>query len=558
VGRSAPRATGAEIAIAAPGTISTARDSSSTPALSGYAAATVDVDPFTLGVGGVFNLTAESALAIVPPTGSDGEAEQMRGTGSARLTVVSPSEQTAAGSVMTATGTLHASGSVTGATDNSGTSSVDVLVKITQTSTSPPTYEVTVTKAGETGGGGILLSATWSGTPLAVDAYADDIAAGAPGTGTGASAPAAAPHLVTAELIEEPDVFSASNPLNVAAHQALQTLADALQDNRYTGTVADTLFNPSAEGGQASGIIATQDWVLFHRRRHKDCQKPQTAPPLAAKTYGVYVANTRSPRTVTQALSALANDESAIVQKLFKPAGTVTFAGGTANLTTAQQTLLDAWNATNPFERIAAGVIATDETDETVSLLQSRILAFQSAVSSVSTPNADEQLSNRTALSSLPNGGVDGQIALLTTVAPTICHHVYVAPLDGNAAGALAELERGMGIDRYLSTYSEDDQLFDLGEITFDDLTANVNSSALRVLADAGFLNRVSAYVIVPSAGTSPAEPLTAQAQAILTALEADTSNTTIDTAATAGTNVETWPTRCPVVSVFVAPLSIN
>ena len=307
VGRTAPTATGAEIAVAAPGTVTVTTDVSDALALSGYAGANVDVDPFTLGVGGIFNVTGEAALAMVPAPGSNNEAEQMQATGSARLTVVSPSQQTANGSVMTASGTLHASGGVSGATSNSGTSSIDVLVKIAQTSTVPPTYEVTVTKAGDTSADGILLSATWSGTPLTVMAFADDLSSDTTGTSVGTIneisnvAPvstATSAHVIAAELIEDSDVFSAANPLNVAAHQALQTLADALGDARYTGAIADKLFDPTAQGGQSSGITATQDWVLFHRRRHKHCQKAQVVTPVVSKTYGVYVANTRSATTL--------------------------------------------------------------------------------------------------------------------------------------------------------------------------------------------------------------------------------------------------------------------
>lgn len=551
VGRSARVAGGGgELEFAGPGATEAAAGGPTSGTFAGSLSASFDVDPFGLGVGGTFTVSADGALAADEAAGAVG----VRGSISATLTVQQPAQQTPNGTVVTATGTLQGNRSEAGAEVAPGTGSMQVVVDLTR---SGQTYEAKVT-SGDGGSGGVLLWASWQGSPLTVLAAGEsEAAAGAEPTATASNAasllgektPLANP-AAAAKLVASSDVFSSSNQLNVQAHDALQTLAKVFSDPGYTGAVAQKLFSATADGGGSAGLTATLDWVLFARRRHKDCQTAPP-PPVATKTYGVYVIEADGSAAYKLALSAVVHDEAVELERVgVRPAGTVSFTAATATLTTPAQAVVSAWSQAQPGGLIAAVVVATNETDEAATLLQQRVYAYQTAIASVSKPDANEQFFTHALLSSLPSGGVDGQIVLITQP-QTIGFHVYAAG-NSDAAASLARLvEGGITFDKYFANFEKANALIDLGTVTFADATATVEANALRTLAEANLQNGIERFVVVSQSG-APAEPENDQANAIMTALGATAPLPNVETVA-AGAGI-VWPADSPFVVVLEAP----
>jgi ATP-dependent protease HslVU (ClpYQ) peptidase subunit len=533
---------------AGPGTLEAPAGGDASGALAGSVSTSVDADPFALGVGGAFTLSAQGALvdqAAAAPVG-------IRGSISASLTVQRPATQTANGTVVVASGTLQGTRTGVGADTTPASGSAQISVEITR---SGQTYEIAVTSDGA---GEVLLWASLQGSPLTVQAAGElQAVAGTEPPATAANAatllgdqtPLANPE-AAAKLVASTDVFSPSNQLNVQAHAALQTLADVFDDPQYTGTVAARLFAATVGAGGSTGITATLDWVLFVRRRHKECQ---TAPAqtVAAKTYGVYVIEADNSAAYKLALSSVMQDDAVELKRIgVRAAGDVAFAGGTATLTSPVQSVVAAWSQTNPGALITAAVVATDETDEAASLLTQRVYSYQSAIASVSKPNTNEQLFNRGSLSSLPSSGVDGQIVLITQP-QALRYHVYAAG-NGDAAGALTALvENKEGIDKYFAIFA----LIDLGTVTFDDTTSTVEDNALKTLADANLQNGIERFVVVSQAG-APTEPISDQATAIMTELGASTPGPNVETVVAAAGIA--WPADSPFVVLLAAPGQIT
>lgn len=551
VARSAPVAGGGgELVFAGPGSLQPVAGGAGSGSLAAYASARFDVDPFALGVGGVFSLSAEGALA----NPASKPALGVRGSVTASLTVEQPAQETSAGTVLTAAGSLQGSRTETGADVPPSSGAMQVSLRITR---SGQTYEVAVTSDAAGSPGEVLLWATWQGTPTTVlaageiQAVAGVEPAGAAATAAtliGVATPLANPR-AAAKLVGSTDIFSPSNQLNVQAHGALQTLSDAFSDAQYTGTVATRLFSPTVDGGGATGITATRDWVLFVRRRHKDCQVAQ-APPPATKTYGVYVIEADNAEAYKLALSAVMHDDAIELKRVgVRGAGDAAFSAGTATLTSAAASVVAAWSATNPGGLIAAAVVATDETDETTAMLQQRVYAYQTAVASVSKPETNEQLFNRASLASLPDAGVDGQIVFITQPQP-IRYHVY-ATGNSDATASLARLvEGGISIDKYFSVFAAT-MLIDLGTLTFADTTATVETNALKTLADVGLQNGMERFVVISQSG-APTEPESDQASAIMSEIGATAPLPNVETVAAAAGIA--WPSDSPFVVLLAAP----
>lgn len=545
VGRSAPAGNGGELSCAGPGKIGVFSGGTLTRTrpVAAYAAARFDTDPFSLATGATFTATAEGAIAVDPGevVAAGASPIGMRGTLSATLTV----DQTATNDV-TASGTLQANGGTADGTP--GSASVAVTAEIKREAQA---FSVTITDSANRE---VLLYAGWQGTPLTVEA-----AMGVQRTGamarvdpsvadlTTVQTPIASP-FAAAKLVENADVFSATNQLNIDAHTALQTLTSVFSDSQYTGSVAAKLFDPTVSASNAASIIATLDWVLFVRRRHKQCQVVQQ-PAVATKTYSVFVIDAADSAHLKLAESAVVHDDPATFKQVtVRQAGTVSFGAGTSTLASSAQSVLSAWNGAQPGPTIAFAAVATDETDEAATLLRERALAYQAAVASAATPVANEQVLNRGLLHSLPGGGVDGQLVFVTLTA-SVRYHVYAAN-NNDSEGALASLVDGaQPFSSYFGIFTKARALSDLGTITFADQAATVVQSGLGTLTTVGLSTAVTRVVVVSKSGTAAEPP--SQVNQILTGIGVEGALPNVDSV---GASAAGWPADSPIV-VIVAPV---
>ena len=249
-------------------------------------------------------------------------------------------------------------------------------------------------------GGDLLFWASWQGSPLEIVAAAGEAVttrtAAAPpppapaATPAGVAAPPPAPPpaaaaaaptpvmeavgtvgvglfppppiprvLARAKLDEDASVFTVGNAAHTDAQAGLQTIATVLNDTRYTGTIEQQLFDANAGPGAASGVLtATRDWVLFHRRRTKDCDTATTA---------VVQTSTQEVRFVEQrhfgeVLRYLKGGNLAAAIAVSQRVGDADFQLGTATLVTPAATLFKEWQDLASGPPLAAAVAAEQAT----------------------------------------------------------------------------------------------------------------------------------------------------------------------------------------------------
>ncbi|MBC8291378.1 MAG: hypothetical protein H8E37_13835 [Planctomycetes bacterium] len=112
----------------------------------------------------------------------------------------------------------------------------------------------------------IVFEATWSNSPRQVQLKMD--LQGKGGAGKYLKL------LLSGILAESTDVLSAGNSYHNAAVTGLEMIGGAIQDPAFALTRQSLLFPPAAK--TVTELRATRDWVLFHRRRQRTCDKVET------------------------------------------------------------------------------------------------------------------------------------------------------------------------------------------------------------------------------------------------------------------------------------------
>jgi hypothetical protein len=325
-----------------------------------YARVRCTRNPFELNAGAAFNLEGEGAAADELSERSFGAL----GTAQADFTVKSRSPLSGGGQRVTAEGTLSALGHTVGGSSDSASGSVDVDLQLDlRTDTTPPTVEAHLRKAGGDGQGEIIVWATWQGTPLDIVVVAGPGDEGDTDSTTVSLANANLPTppikkiVAAAELKRSDAVFDDGNPAHEAAQSGLETLASVLHDTRYTGEIELQLFARDAgEGSGGGALTATRDWVLFHRRRIKDCDVAPPPPPPVATTKHLVMFVERE--RFTRVRSELKADRLASALKMSQKVGDAEFDKDTANLRTPVATLKNEWVALADSPPIGAAVAA--------------------------------------------------------------------------------------------------------------------------------------------------------------------------------------------------------
>ena len=77
--------------------------------------------------------------------------------------------------------------------------------------------------------------------------------------------------LLHARMTESAQVLSPTNDLHTLALRGLQVIGAALADSGFADAKAKLLFPPAQKPSDELTVEGTRDWVLFHRRRNKQC-----------------------------------------------------------------------------------------------------------------------------------------------------------------------------------------------------------------------------------------------------------------------------------------------
>jgi hypothetical protein len=185
-------------------------------------------------------------------------------------------------------------------------------------------------------------------------------------------------------LNKDPNIFSVTNTNHVGAMAALTIVGAALKEQTFVADKTKVLFPPPPPAQTAQAIRATRDWVLFHRRRTKQCEVVG-----ATRTYQVYEAvvpvGTRdnpvppNPPTVAELLQV--SDDAL---KPFVPIGVVSFNAGGSTPIGDLAALKAAWKKVPGGAILWAGIASRgDAKNDGDSLAAARLTALESQLDQV-------------------------------------------------------------------------------------------------------------------------------------------------------------------------------
>lgn len=238
---------------------------------------------------------------------------------------------------------------------------------------------------------------------------------------------------LTVNLVENADVFSEANLNHGLAIQSLKLISEAKKEPSFVSDKTKLLFpSPPAKGTDETTVRATRDWVLFHRRRTRQC-----AVAGAARRYQVYQFAATSDAVKQFDLRSL-NDVvpksplttadlqkvSAAQLQVFSLIGEVGFGASSSSIAGDISTLKSHWKKISGGQ-IVWGAIGSrgDAAGDGDTLAQSRLKTLEAALDQVS-PSARADV-----LPIVPppleNAGFDGVIVLINGGASSRSYRVF-------------------------------------------------------------------------------------------------------------------------------------
>ncbi|MFN0122732.1 MAG: hypothetical protein ACKV2V_19715 [Blastocatellia bacterium] len=274
----------------------------------------------------------------------------------------------------------------------------------------------------------LLLQASWAGSPMVIDAgiFLPDT--------TGANA-GLRPLARANPLRENNDVLLPGNAIHQQARNALDVIADALDDASFATVNARLLFPPAPRPVDELLVRAATDWVLFHRRRTKNCSEGIIAsPPPLTRRYRLWHLPVPSLRRAEPVIAALQQGENEKLEALltqlklrFVDDGMVEFEGGVATLRTAATEIQTSWQSITPGNHLLYSAIASrGEARQEDHLALNRLANVENAIRAAT--GRDTATLPPVVLPAVPTvlqqADADGVIILLTTL-ETNCQQVY-------------------------------------------------------------------------------------------------------------------------------------
>jgi len=372
----------------------------------------------------------------------------------------------------------------------------------------------------------IVANVSWDGSPVVATATVD------------LSHATTHEQLLRATLTESADVLVPGNAVYQLASNALDVIGAALQKPNFAAASRLVLFPPPAQPGDQLTVDAVRDWVLFQRRRTKDCADDVVVVPPPVRRYQIWTAEAATTQQASAIVAAVHSGSDAI-QKFVKLVGQVEFGGGVATADTPEWSLRADWQAAQAGPIVQYAAIATAGGADGDALAASRLATYESAISPDVTFASNAQTD---VLDSVPvvlaGPGFDGAIVVLTVPPPVqVCHTVlrYEPPTIANYTSYNA-------FD--LSTIGKS-----LGTVKFDDANAIVGDTKPLVAAwesnGDGDVASLTVYYQTGNPTTRTTADLQAEGAAIAAALNFADAPVTVQEV-----QVSSWLFDCPFVTV--------
>ena len=228
-------------------------------------------------------------------------------------------------------------------------------------------------------------------------------------------------------------VLRLGHPLRAASEAAIDVIATRESATNFATQARSDLFGQRAPQADAITVRATLDWVLFHRRRNKQCGAAPSAPVLEPRRYELHHLKVKTEEQLRSARAAVVAGNAAAIRRLgFAPIGAVAFDGGRSSISTPTAELLQDWQAAKPGSRMRFGAIGSQGAaqGEGDALAQARLAGLELTLAQ---GELDRALENQVlpVLPALGLAGWDGAVFLITQDVVVLCHDVLA--LDDEA-----------------------------------------------------------------------------------------------------------------------------
>src|SRR5262249_22649547 len=132
-------------------------------------------------------------------------------------------------------------------------------------------------------------------------------------------------------------------------------------------------------------IRGTLDWVLFHRRRDKQCAQPvERAAPTPPRRYQVYEVQIHDADQTDRVREDLLRG-TALKDFPLRAITQVEFAAGLPTMTASPEDVRDAWQKLSPGNLLQYALIASNPPGDGDALASQRLSRFTDAVQPVTT-----------------------------------------------------------------------------------------------------------------------------------------------------------------------------
>jgi hypothetical protein len=250
-----------------------------------------------------------------------------------------------------------------------------------------------------------------------------------------------------------PEALTSGHPAHESAITSVRAIGAVLGETQFDDIAVRKLFPPPRPVPSEMVILAREDWILFHRRRDKQCTYDQ--PPTSVvqsrkyRLYHIPLQELADREELDRALKT--NDGAAINRFAPQPVSVVQFAAGIHTLESSVDQVRADWQTrvTGAVE-IAYRAVASRGAalDEGLPLAQSRLGSLSSVLGSV-TPVLD--VASLEVLGDVPDASTiaaephDGVMIVATASAATECHEVYRLSLNQEQVQELLNAIGGTG-----------------------------------------------------------------------------------------------------------------
>jgi len=293
---------------------------------------------------------------------------------------------------------------------------------------------------------------------------------------------------LSAQLTQSDDVLQPTNVWHAGALKALDNIGQAISDPQFSSVSAALLFPPPPPPTSDLQVEATLDWVLFQRRRTKQCHVETVTTPVPSRRYQLWhglVANQDALKIVIAALrtgTPLATLKDAVA---FQKVDVPEFAPGIATLLTQQNTIQTDWSNVKPGQDLEYGGIASSDAAKVDgnTLALARLNQLEQAIESISQPVTGTITEVLDAIHpDLAVPGVDGIIVVLTIV-EKVSHNVF--EVSSEFMQNLVDSVSRPGSTIILATELQRSQATFLGNVVFKLKTAEVLGDTMTAVTTA-------------------------------------------------------------------------